>query len=601
MIWNICLAIAFGCILLFVLQLICRFFIKVRFSVVWWAMGLTAAGTFALIFPVHLTDFAGEAGAFWKAVFISLQNTMQVFSLDGDYDSFRAGIPELPQAAANAYLILGAVFHGIAPVITVGAIAAILSYFTGQIALALGLYSDLYVFSELNERSVLLAADCLKNSPVRVWPFKPKAVFASGRDESGEALPAGTEVPSICVRRDLLELPIRWWGGKRVHFFLMGADDNENIQLMLGLAEKYGKHENGSIYFFNSTAVGAALMASVMTDEMVMRVRRIDVPQSLVYSYLYREDVFAAPVSEEDGVRQIRAAVIGAGRIGIEFLKAMIWCGQMPGYHLTVHVFDLDPGVEERFAGACPELMARNGLVEDGEARYTICFHRRDGDHGFDVRTKAFQDELEKAGRFSRVFVALGDDDLNIETAIRLREIFLREGQPDVKITAVVAGSVKNEALGKYELKNCRKEPYGIEFIGDVRENYSWEVIMKSELERAGRENHEYWSRFAPEEEQWSKKREFDRYDYYYRSSVAKEIRRSIRVKMHVPAADKPLAGRTAEERRGIQLVEHVGWNAYMRTEGYSYSPVRSDLARLHPLLVPFDRLPEEEQTKDDV
>lgn len=51
--------------------------------------------------------------------------------------------------------------------------------------------------------------------------------------------------------------------------------------------------------------------------------------------------------------------------------------------------------------------------------------------------------------------------------------------------------------------------------------------------------------------------------------------------------------------------LEHKGWNAYMRSIGYSYSgstdkASRNDRARLHHDLVCFDDLSEAEKRKDD-
>lgn len=49
-----------------------------------------------------------------------------------------------------------------------------------------------------------------------------------------------------------------------------------------------------------------------------------------------------------------------------------------------------------------------------------------------------------------------------------------------------------------------------------------------------------------------------------------------------------------------MRKLEHRGWNAYMRSEGYRYGEKRNDLAKLHHCLVPFDALPLAEQVKDD-
>ena len=70
---------------------------------------------------------------------------------------------------------------------------------------------------------------------------------------------------------------------------------------------------------------------------------------------------------------------------------------------------------------------------------------------------------------------------------------------------------------------------------------------------------------------------------------------------MHVPGTEKPAEQRSEEEKAMIQEVEHAGWNAYMRAEGYCFAPERDDLAKQHHLLIPFHDLPEKEKIKDDV
>ena len=62
--------------------------------------------------------------------------------------------------------------------------------------------------------------------------------------------------------------------------------------------------------------------------------------------------------------------------------------------------------------------------------------------------------------------------------------------------------------------------------------------------------------------------------------------------------SDTPWAERQFEERLAIGTVEHVRWNAYMRTEGYCKGP-RNDLAKRHPNLVPVDELTPEDLAKD--
>ena len=43
----------------------------------------------------------------------------------------------------------------------------------------------------------------------------------------------------------------------------------------------------------------------------------------------------------------------------------------------------------------------------------------------------------------------------------------------------------------------------------------------------------------------------------------------------------------------------HEVWSASRMAEGWTYGPVRDDLLRTTPCLVPYDRLPEEEKNYD--
>jgi hypothetical protein len=48
-----------------------------------------------------------------------------------------------------------------------------------------------------------------------------------------------------------------------------------------------------------------------------------------------------------------------------------------------------------------------------------------------------------------------------------------------------------------------------------------------------------------------------------------------------------------------LARMEHDGWQEQKRKDGWTYSPVRNDDLREHDLLIPYDRLPEEQKDKD--
>ena len=62
---------------------------------------------------------------------------------------------------------------------------------------------------------------------------------------------------------------------------------------------------------------------------------------------------------------------------------------------------------------------------------------------------------------------------------------------------------------------------------------------------------------------------------------------------------DEPWDRLTREEKIVLANPEHIRWNAYMRTIGYSYGERRNDLAKKHPCLLPTHKLNEKDLRKD--
>jgi hypothetical protein len=66
-----------------------------------------------------------------------------------------------------------------------------------------------------------------------------------------------------------------------------------------------------------------------------------------------------------------------------------------------------------------------------------------------------------------------------------------------------------------------------------------------------------------------------------------------------VPAVQSVDFAFTADELDGLARAEHERWMRQRRAAGWSYGPVRDDVERRHPSLIPYDDLSLEEQQKD--
>ena len=55
----------------------------------------------------------------------------------------------------------------------------------------------------------------------------------------------------------------------------------------------------------------------------------------------------------------------------------------------------------------------------------------------------------------------------------------------------------------------------------------------------------------------------------------------------------------SAEEIERLAVLEHERWCADQRLDGYRYAPVRDDVRKLHPSMIPWSELSEDEREKD--
>lgn len=118
------------------------------------------------------------------------------------------------------------------------------------------------------------------------------------------------------------------------------------------------------------------------------------------------------------------------------------------------------------------------------------------------------------------------------------------------------------------------------ELTKDKRMLKKWKRIEKRELEKA--------------------EKTF-RFEYNYRSSIAKAMHKELRLypEFKDQLSVKSWEHLTPQEKVTVGKIEHVRWNAYMRTEGYSFSEKRNDLAKVHHNLVPVSDLTNDDLRKD--
>ncbi|MBR5315068.1 MAG: hypothetical protein IKU45_06625 [Clostridia bacterium] len=584
--WTTCLIISIIALVLSVVMAIVSAYTKHKklfgLDYTKWLFGGVAIASIAFFMPVYSAFLSENNGNVFDAFSSSFHYMFRLFIMDVEYEFIILSLNNYisNNVLATAYRVVLAILFVYGPILTFGFVMSFFKNVSALYRYAWKFFSKAYVFSELNEKTLALAESLNAKGTALVFTD----VFDKGDEDSYEMIERAKDMGAICFKNDILTVNFKFHSKKKdLYFFVISENHVENIKHALKIVEKYEKRENTRLYVLSSHPEAEAVLSNEVKrinnddEKQGIIIRRINEVQSLITRTLYDvgyESIFE-PAYEENGVKKINAVIIGLGQHGKEMLKSLAWFGQMDGYDLTINAFDKDPLAKDKFKSICPELMKFSGV--------------------YDVETATFDEMLEKIGRPTYVFVALGNDEDNIAMAMKARMLCARYGYDPV-IQAVIYNSEMKQALKG--ITNFKGEEYKIDFLGDIKTTYSEKGILKTDLEKLALARH---LMYDPNGEN-----SFWQYSYNYRSSIASVIHREMKKKCGIPGIELPPNERKPEDREAIRIMEHRRWNAYTRSEGYVYGGTidkpkgRNDLAKRHNLLVSFEELPLSEQEKDD-
>ena len=279
---------------------------------------------------------------------------------------------------------------------------------------------------------------------------------------------------------------------------------------------------------------------------------------------------------------------------------------------------------------------------------------------------KAFGNEFaaqaERILATEAAIVDMAGDGATLEEAASLRTLFERCGsKPEIYAFCADEEELLKNINSERNIVTYKDENYDIRFLGRKRDIYSYDNIRNTAEEALGFSQHVKWIDVEygdewPEARETSLKRElinYERHEYFRNSSMSRAM--YMRNALADPDKEDMSGGNAAaggstgknavadvrtksmsdNERfeAGLKLrpeyeclehpdkpadrwgcscahcllrreTEHFRWNAYMRTEGYIFSPSgdvneRRPLAMVHGNLVPFNDLSEKDRSKD--
>lgn len=182
-----------------------------------------------------------------------------------------------------------------------------------------------------------------------------------------------------------------------------------------------------------------------------------------------------------------------------------------------------------------------------------------------------------------RIVFCGDDEELTRRQLCRFRRCFAVPGAVQARLSAPIEGA------------DC---------FGAANELYTPELVMQEALSRLAIALNERYRTDHPEAAPWEALSDFKK-----RSNLAAADHLQVKLDLLRQEAGERLTQKAAleryrsagpDEKDRFRRIEHARWCRFHRLNGWQYGDVRDDQKRLHPLLVPFDRLSPAEQEKDD-
>lgn len=573
----------------------------------------------SLTFPVFLqTDAPGYA------VLKAASHSIRMFVVDTAVSDITDELCAISSPILyTCYKIFVCVMYLAGPVFTLGVVAEYFGEIREILYIRFFQGRKKYVFSQLNERSCILAESIAASN--RKERVRALYIFCNVDEEKADDFDTlkrrACALGAVLLARNEMELPF-WKNGKAGRedlYFEIGMDEDRNLQNAIHLIEKAEKklavseQERVGIYVFSNKKEAEIVLDTVEKGEM--RVRLMDPEESAIYQLLFRYPLYR---NLPEGAKAVKVLIAGCGRTGTEALKAVLWCGQLHSLGLEVYVADSRAGqVEKRIRHDCPELLDSGCQIE-----FISC----------DVFGSAFDELLQ--GRLSDVtycILSLGGDEENICTAIDLWRTCRYLHMDYVPTIAVhVRGKKTPHAVRTLSEKSNVQENtylgYGLIPFGCEAEFYNSDLLGTTGYEALALNIHLQYSSdkngvLYGEDPEKAKKDAI--HAYYSRQSNIRSSRANalhIRYKLwelgYELTEEKPegtkgkeafqdfqeLAGQE-ETMEWLADTEHRRWAVFYYTEGWRRSSLEQyrkycgcfkgydPLSRSHPCLVPTEEL----------
>lgn len=530
----------------------------------------------AIILTVLIYPFSEGTNVLSRFVF-SLMYAVQTVILNEDV-SLVSTVP-VHNGLEMFHIVLIYLLFLLMPLFTASYLISLLSDFTIKLKMRFSKNKDVIIFSELNEKSVVAAEKI--NGPQNL------IIFASCTEKNNEFRKRTEQIKAIQMFDEIQNINFHRIKHHRLTVYMISNDEDENLNTTLQIIDKY-REDKLKLYFITNESLSSTILDSVNKGNIQLEI--VNEIERAVCEVLQEKPLYLNAINHK-----ISVLIVGAGKVGTEFLKAITWCGQIIGYDLEINVIDIRANqIKEEITLKCPELISN----------YQFHFIT------VDVNSCQMKEELDKLKDINYIIVTLSNENDSLSTAIYLRRYFLNRNLINNNENPIINIWIRNglKNIQVDHLHNQKGIDYEINAFGSISKMYFEKPIINSELEEMTKRVHLAYNDKDTTLEQFYKR------DYNIRSSRAFALH--IKYKIYSVLLENYTGNEVEDYNRFVnylddntifeQLVknEHDRWNAYMRTIGFQAATPEQvkqysgkihhhvhHLAKLHPALVPYEEL----------
>lgn len=661
LIWIVCLILSF--LVLIGSILISIFYVKEKGNSIISRSTVLIVGVFAAIFfifvPIYSLQFDNDfiILRIFKTIFVAAHHSLRLFIVDTDFEIIRDASAQMGTGVYNIYSNYVAVLYILAPITTVIKSLSFFKKLTTNQKLNICFEKDMYVFTEINKKSIALAKDILKT-------YKDSAVIFTNvlKEEKylSEDLEELNKLDVLCLENDVLTINFKKHNkNKKLAFFVISEDEEKNIGQGLNLIEDFKNIPNSWLYVFSNSTEGEILFSNVNVIEDTLK--KLEEEHNVPILKNNLENIKKQLTSIDEKLE--KAGISAEEKANLEKEKVVLVEDKKKlSTELKVLSDKLDREASESHMRirrvSDIKSLVQAILEKNGEKIFKVAEVTNNktlsilivgmGKIGFEMaktlvwfgQMEGYRLEITCVDRFKEI-------EEKFKTAcpelMELNGNFEDDGEAQYRIKVLPNVSLESEKFRN--IVNSKKFTYVFVAFGTDELNINSSIYLRTLFKQKGEnpmiqtvirsfdrmeilkklvdmKNQSYEIDFIDELNElykvksfidsdlineglqrhlkWGTESEFWRYEYNYRSSIASALHKRMKKACKMPGIELEPDKRSEHDKLRIRIIEHRRWNAYMRSEGFVHNEIRDDMAKQHTDLVTFSKLDKKKQELDD-